>query len=107
MLRDARAELDVARVRLASRLRGDGIFGEGEFVDLEDAGNRVAEIRRALDEGRDLRVPRHLLLPARRGLRSAVLAPSSAALAASLAAVRRSEERRVGKECRSRWSPDH
>src|SRR5690348_17447830 len=22
-------------------------------------------------------------------------------------AVRRSEERRVGKECRSRWSPDH
>ena len=23
------------------------------------------------------------------------------------ASVRRSEERRVGKECRSRWSPDH
>ena len=23
------------------------------------------------------------------------------------AAVMRSEERRVGKECRSRWSPDH
>ena len=92
MLRDARAELDVVRVRLASRLRGDGIFGEREFVDLEDAGNRVAEIRRALDEGRDLRVPRHLLLPARRGLRPAVLAPSSAALAASLAAVREREE---------------
>ena len=27
--------------------------------------------------------------------------------AASLAQVHRSEERRVGKECRSRWSPDH
>src|SRR4051794_26539180 len=24
-----------------------------------------------------------------------------------MAEVRRSEERRVGKECRSRWSPDH
>src|SRR5690554_3781300 len=24
-----------------------------------------------------------------------------------LAFIRRSEERRVGKECRSRWSPDH
>ena len=25
----------------------------------------------------------------------------------SCAVVKRSEERRVGKECRSRWSPDH
>jgi len=92
MLRDARAELDVARGRLASRLRGDGAFGEGEFADLEDAGNRVAEIQRALDEGRDLRLPRHLRLPARRGLRPAVLAPSSAALAAGLATALEREE---------------
>ena len=28
-------------------------------------------------------------------------------LASVLAAVVRSEERRVGKECRSRWSPYH
>ena len=28
-------------------------------------------------------------------------------LAAAVAAGRRSEERRVGKECRSRWSPYH
>src|SRR2546428_14141311 len=27
--------------------------------------------------------------------------------ARALEALRRSEERRVGKECRSRWSPDH
>ena len=27
--------------------------------------------------------------------------------AGDLARPRRSEERRVGKECRSRWSPDH
>ena len=30
-----------------------------------------------------------------------------AAAMASLAVDQRSEERRVGKECRSRWSPDH
>jgi len=92
MLRDARTELEVARVRLVSRLRSDGAFGEGEFADLEDAGNRVAEIQRALDEGRDLRMPRHLRLPARRGLRPAVLAPSSAALTAGLATALEREE---------------
>src|SRR2546426_8485911 len=31
----------------------------------------------------------------------------SADLIVSAASVRRSEERRVGKECRSRWSPYH
>ena len=29
------------------------------------------------------------------------------ALATIVASAMRSEERRVGKECRSRWSPDH
>src|SRR5207245_9130861 len=46
MLRDARTELEVARVRLVSRLRGDGAFGAGEFADLGDAGKRVAGIQR-------------------------------------------------------------
>src|SRR3712207_8075189 len=32
---------------------------------------------------------------------------AGAVVADMLAAVRRSEERRVGKECRSRWSPYH
>ena len=31
----------------------------------------------------------------------------SAELVAERAGVSRSEERRVGKECRSRWAPDH
>lgn len=92
LLGDAHSALEVARVRLASRLRVDDTFGEGEFADLEAAGNRLAEIRRALDEGRDLRVPHHLLLPARRGVRPAVLAPSSTALAAALVAAREREE---------------
>ena len=32
---------------------------------------------------------------------------SGAAPTGDMIAVDRSEERRVGKECRSRWSPDH
>ncbi len=92
MLSDAHSALDVARVRLASRLRSDDTFEEGEFADLEDAGNRSAEIRRALDDGRDLRVPHHLFLPARSDLRPLVLAPSSTALAARLVTAREREE---------------
>jgi len=92
MLDEARFALDVARVRLASRPRSDEMFEEREFLDLEDAGNRFAEIRRALDDGRDLRVPHDLFLPARSDLRPVVLGPSSAALAARLVAAREREE---------------
>jgi hypothetical protein len=92
VLGDAHSGLEIARARLGARLRGDDTFGEGEFADLEAAGNRLAEIRRALDEGRDLRVPHHLLVPARRGVRPAVLAPTSTALAAGLVAAREREE---------------
>ena len=35
------------------------------------------------------------------------LREGKAALADSFARIERSEERRVGKECRSRWSPYH
>jgi len=92
MLDEARFALDVARVRLASRPHSDEMFEEREFLDLEDAGNRFAEIRRALDDGRDLRVPHDLFLPARSDLRPVVLGPSSAALAARLVAAREREE---------------
>jgi hypothetical protein len=92
VLGDAVSALEMARARLAARLRAGETFGEDEFADLEAAGNRLAEIRGALDEGRDLRVPHHLLLPARPGVRAAVLTPSSAALAAGLVAAREREE---------------
>src|SRR3989440_1753192 len=39
--------------------------------------------------------------------RGGVVEVYDAALQAAIADVRRSEERRVGKECRSRWSPYH
>src|SRR2546427_11634633 len=41
------------------------------------------------------------------GLQAAVGGPVVAAPAQRLGQVLRSEERRVGKECRSRWSPYH
>src|SRR5258706_9134650 len=40
-------------------------------------------------------------------LPSPALLPEPPALAAATQDVTRSEERRVGKECRSRWSPYH
>ena len=36
-----------------------------------------------------------------------VLAPAKLNLALDVVGLLRSEERRVGKECRSRWSPYH
>ena len=41
------------------------------------------------------------------GVRSMFLAKSIAQRAEELHIDERSEERRVGKECRSRWSPYH
>jgi hypothetical protein len=92
MLRAARAEMDAARARLAARVAGGAAFPEGEFTDLEGAGNRVAEIRRARDARRGLRSTPHALLPARPGVHAAVDAPSPAVLAASLATALEREE---------------
>src|SRR3989441_8352413 len=41
------------------------------------------------------------------GVKVASVKPGGAGAAVETDAGRRSEERRVGKECRSRWSPDH
>src|SRR2546427_10646566 len=53
--------------------------------------------RSAGSRGADSRRPRAFLGPGRAGL----------SVARSAAVHPRSEERRVGKECRSRWSPYH
>jgi len=38
---------------------------------------------------------------------TAIVGQEEMKLALQLNVIDRSEERRVGKECRSRWSPDH
>src|SRR2546426_1068551 len=52
----------------------------------------------------DLQTLQHLLIARAADVR---LAQAQALRLGSDAGVRRSEERRVGKECRSRWSPYH
>ena len=92
MLTDAQSALDIARGRLSSAVRSDGTFDERGFADFEEAGNRIAEIRRALDDGRDVRLPYFLILPAGSGRRPAVLAPSPATLVERIVAAREREE---------------
>src|SRR2546430_3193110 len=63
--------------------------------------------RRGPPEGQDRRGPAHELL---NGCRQALLQVAHQQLALSRVdgqGAHRSEERRVGKECRSRWSPYH
>src|SRR5256885_13112734 len=62
-------------------------------------GNRRVVIRQvALDQGRD---------QARLERRKPLLAHFRRSLGIGLERLLRLEERRVGKECRSRWWPDH
>src|ERR1017187_8049116 len=67
-----------------------------DFPQAEGSGNGQTEERAMLDPVRELKVRAQIL-------HHAVKASESAALER----LRRSEERRVGKEGRSRWSPYH
>src|SRR3712207_817736 len=66
-------------------------------LEMETLGPRLVETVRAASRAR---LPSSLRLAERVRLRSGMGQPSSAQ-------APRSEERRVGKECRSRWSPYH
>ena len=72
---------------------GGGMVGLAVACGLQGSGLRVAVLEQ--------RVPEPLAADAPPQLRV------SAINAASEKLLTRSEERRVGKECRSRWSPYH
>ena len=71
-----------------------------EILTLEDLQQRRAE---ALEE---LRTQKQVMSDTARNL-FAPIAPAADKGTAIMRAFNRSEERRVGKECRSRWSPYH
>src|SRR5690349_2719745 len=66
---------------------------------VSDAGQRGLLLRSLVDES--------LLTPRRRKAVFSILLWGSLAVWVLVGLVLRSEERRVGKECRSRWSPQH
>src|SRR5256885_12219911 len=89
--------------RRHTRLQGDW----SSDVCSSDLGEHRAVIRAVaarLDEDRALEanLPLHALVRRERRTRNVV-----GALRRKRKALERSEERRVGKECRSRWSPYH
>ena len=73
-------------------------------ADLEGRYDLKLKLAGAEDEGRAAAL-RPRLDEAER--RAEATAAALVTAQADLASARRSEERRVGKECRSRWSPYH
>src|SRR5471032_1006067 len=93
-----RASLERVLAR-AAQLQGStgdsddaGAMTEAQIVELgKEVGLSTEAVRQALAEERS-----RTLVPDESGLLASLAGPSA-----------RSEERRVGKECRSRWSPYH
>ena len=94
LLDEARRDFATARVRLVPRADADGLFPELAFATLEQAGNRLVEIARALDGTRAMRLPFGLGVPARRAPFPDLPDPlaGSTALARGLEAARAREE---------------
>src|SRR3712207_5866814 len=109
--------------RLAEELRG--ATGAGATVEAGDPGTELRgevvilavyypgnlEIARDLGEGLAGKVVVDISNPLTETFDGLATAPGTSAAeevaAAAPSGARRSEERRVGKECRSRWSPYH
>src|SRR5690349_14941228 len=88
----------MAGLSAAGALAGCDGIGAGGPPTLKGAELVRADLPRTVLEGSTAELARMAA--------GAAISAFSADLFASLAASR-SEERRVGKECRSRWSPDH
>src|SRR5256885_10940562 len=91
--------------RRHTRLQGDwssDVCSSDLLVVAEVAGIDEAIVRRSVDA-----VGVRAFLPLGIGAAAAVLVEACGRADAAAALDRRSEERRVGKECRSRWSPYH
>jgi len=76
----------------------DGVTGGNVFVMTLDGARKLAAAMMGMDRPEDQDAPE---------LSELELSAVSEAMNQMMASAARSEERRVGKECRSRWSPYH
>src|SRR2546427_11218017 len=101
--RGIRMQLELLKPDLAQIERGIEhtvvVYGSARFVDLEQAEQQLADAQASGDAQR--------IAVAERAVRNAHRYEQARAFTRIVAADSRSEERRVGKECRSRWSPYH
>src|SRR3712207_2726678 len=95
----------ILRGMAVATLRGIQSVG-GPAVALSNRLGLAAN-RRAWHDSLPAASPRGTREGARYGHKQARGRRTDARLVAPAAPIRRSEERRVGKECRSRWSPYH
>src|SRR5688572_24800938 len=79
--------------------RIDGVTAIESLVIDDGSSDKTAEAARKAGASHVLQLKSH------RGLSSAFVAGIDAALRLGADIIVRSEERRVGKECRSRWAP--
>src|SRR2546426_11682468 len=92
-------EVSVAQAVCVRAYRDDD--GQDGRIEVLDDGALAGASNADLVKGRDVRpLGAH-------GAASCCAAPRSRTRGSNCRAVTRSEERRVGKECRSRWSPYH
>src|SRR3989441_10308199 len=104
--KDRASSMDFVEVNAGPGGGAQGVGPSASRVILEARG-----IKKTYGEGSlSLNVLTDVNLSLHEGEMVAIVAPSGAGkstLLHLLAALDRSEERRVGKECRSRWSPYH
>src|SRR5688500_8451538 len=92
-------ELERSYEEVRARLSDPTVYNDHR--EAAEVGRRLKELEGAYKLGQEWR-------QASADLEAARTDPELASLAADLEAdVERSEERRVGKECRFRWAPDH
>ena len=94
---------------VASRLAGTGIVVGGQDAHFEEGGAFTGSISPAMlkDAGAGAVILGHSERRHGLGEDDALVQKKAAASLKAGLLVTRSEERRVGKECRSRWSPYH
>src|ERR1051326_9555168 len=80
-----------------------GCFDIEESIDLKKDMSGTANLKL----GVDMEPMITIMAMVQRGMEGKKGPPTKEEIEAAKADFRRSEERRVGKECRSRWSPYH